>query len=67
MHHGESESRGYGGIYGIAASLHHLDSGARRQFVGADHDPVLRMHRLGGGGNERRPADRQRRHQQQNQ
>ena len=46
MDHGQSESRGYGGVDRIATGLHDLDSGPRGEFVHADHDGVLRVYRL---------------------
>jgi hypothetical protein len=54
MHHGQGESGGDCGIDGIAAGLHNLHAGARRQFVHAHHNGMLRMHRMGGCPNERR-------------
>jgi len=46
MHHRQRESRSHRCIDRIAAGLHDLDSRPRGQLVNADHDSMLRVHRL---------------------
>ena len=48
MHHGQRESRGHGGINGVAALPQNCHSGIRGQMVNAHHHSVLRAHRLLG-------------------
>ena len=66
MNHRQSEASGHGGIDGVAAGLHHLDSGPGCQFVDAGNHGMRGMHRAHGGSLRRAcpQADNQQRNDQ---
>ena len=53
MHDRQRESRGNGGVDGIASGLHDFDTGPGSKFMHADHHRMLGTYRMGG-----RRADR---------
>jgi hypothetical protein len=66
MHHCQREARSYGGIHRISPILHDLHTGARGQFVNADHNRMIRMNWLRGSGHRKVNSNRKSCQQQQN-
>jgi hypothetical protein len=64
MHDGKRESSSHGGIDGIPAGLHHLNSSAGRQLMNAYYDRVPRMDWMNRRSPKLQPCRRHNREEQ---